>query len=341
MGLRQQGSLRTSRSDNGFTLVELLVVIAIVGTLLAMLLPAVQAAREAARQSQCLGHLKQIGLATLLFHDALEQFPPARIEWRQGDEASRRCGGFEPTWFAYLLPFLEEAAAADRWNLLETYSSHDEATRYYAPAVYACPARGPMTISKREPRLVNLPCDCGGDYLGLGPLGAVAHYAANHGDLSPGIGAGGDGFFWGGRGTGVLISVRADCGGVWPVYPVGLHDRVRRHAITDGLSKTALIGEPHTPPDEVGIAPDSGPMYDGQMLPASARLGGIGAPLASGPYDPDALWLFDRHSNYGFGSWHAGVSQFVLADGSARPFATDTDEAALAAFCNRADGEDL
>ena len=77
---------RTS-SVRGFTLVELLVVIAIIGILVALLLPAIQAAREAARRAQCANNMRQIGMALHLHHDQIKRFPPGFVAHNAGQAA--------------------------------------------------------------------------------------------------------------------------------------------------------------------------------------------------------------------------------------------------------------
>ncbi len=103
--------MRTRTTDRGFTLVELLVVIAIIGILIALLLPAVQAAREAARRSQCSNNLKQLGLAVHNYHDTFKVFPPGVVA------ARLNAGTTFPTnmsWMPLLLPFMEQAPLYDQ-----------------------------------------------------------------------------------------------------------------------------------------------------------------------------------------------------------------------------------
>ena len=133
----------SGRSRKAFTLVELLVVIAIIGVLIALLLPAVQAAREAARRMQCANHLKQLGLATHLFHDSYGFFPPGR-----GNGSNEINLTF--TWFAVIMPHLEGGAEFARWDLTKHYYDkvNIEARMYFIP-VYFCPSQGrsPNTLS--------------------------------------------------------------------------------------------------------------------------------------------------------------------------------------------------
>ena len=105
--------LRLRRRSTGFTLVELLVVIAIIGILIALLLPAVQAAREAARRSQCTNNIKQLALAMHNYHDVYKIFPRSCYG---GNDAVRpwnnweRFGANGP-----ILPFVEHKALADQF----------------------------------------------------------------------------------------------------------------------------------------------------------------------------------------------------------------------------------
>lgn len=108
----------TPQKTRAFTLVELLVVIAIIGILIAILLPAVQQVREAARRTTCLNNLKQVALATHMFHDARGAFPPART--CDPPNASKPCSGPD-SWFVRILPFVEQNNLHALWDVSIDY----------------------------------------------------------------------------------------------------------------------------------------------------------------------------------------------------------------------------
>src|SRR5437868_4572110 len=101
---------KTSRAVRGFTLIELLVVIAIIGVLVALLLPAVQQAREAARRSQCKNNLKQIGLALHNYHDTTGLFPLA--QYIDLNQVNSQWG-----WSAMILSYLDQGPLYQQLNV--------------------------------------------------------------------------------------------------------------------------------------------------------------------------------------------------------------------------------
>src|SRR5207248_10986938 len=110
----------------GFTLVELLVVIAIIGVLVALLLPAVQAAREAARRMQCSNHLKQIGLGLQNYHDTFQSLPYGARARCVSTTSANTCSnknmtqGYGPSWLMGILPFCEQKPLADLLEASQT-----------------------------------------------------------------------------------------------------------------------------------------------------------------------------------------------------------------------------
>ena len=125
--------MRTRRKSlRGFTLVELLVVIAIIGILIALLLPAVQAAREAARRSQCSNNLKQLALGLHNYHDTFNTLPPGGL--------THRGNGNRLSWNVLILPFIEQAPLHDMVNFKANHYNQNLAAAANQVATFLCPS---------------------------------------------------------------------------------------------------------------------------------------------------------------------------------------------------------
>src|SRR5271157_4735242 len=147
------------RMARGFTLIELLVVIAIISVLIALLLPAVQQAREAARRAQCVNNLKQIGLAMHNYEQSIGTFPPGYVSSINttvvnpcnADQEMQNGGvdlGTGWAWGSMILPFLEQQPLYSSINFNLSVAYHDNDTcSLTALSVYLCPSDdGPSVV---------------------------------------------------------------------------------------------------------------------------------------------------------------------------------------------------
>lgn len=316
-----------SKSRRAFTLVELLVVIAIIGILVALLLPAVQAAREAARRTQCTNQLKQVGLAMHMFHDAKQSLPPSRLPCHHG------------TWASLIWPYLEEGAIAERWDQERSYHFQPAENISVQVGLYLCPSR------RATPQL-----SVQGDTRGSVQHreGGLSDYAVSIGD---GVAYTGDG--GGSDSSGVAIPNgafrhgRGQCFGFDPDvrFQGSYKSIVSFRKISDGLSKTFLVGEKHLtepcfgrkngrdPVTNLSISCGDNSIYNGDFHRTIARYAGPESPIASSETAP----LIDVKSQ--FGSWHPGVCQFVLGDASVQSVSSSADPLLLGRLANIADGE--
>lgn len=283
--------------NRGFTLVELLVVIAIIGILVALLLPAVQAAREAARRMSCGNNLKQIGLALHNYHDSLQSFPSGYFE--SGVDLRESWG-----WSALLLPYIEQGSLHDQLGV--TRGTLYEQLVTNGPAVLA--------LTKTPLKSFMCPSDTGFNSPGL------VHNNRNFN--------GGLGFTAAGQtavpGTLVGVSNYPGVAGHRDVVSnnpnTGLffgNAGVRIADITDGTSNTLAVGERETLRCRSGT-------WVGTRRPAGG--GTAGANVLNGHSQvklnqagPPIAWNVDRLGcGEGFSSFHPGGAQFALADGSVR-----------------------
>jgi prepilin-type N-terminal cleavage/methylation domain-containing protein len=341
-----------------FTLVELLVVIAIIGILVALLLPAVQAAREAARRTQCMNNLKQIGLAVQNHVSALGVFPTGgtmpwvRLEHYQ--DANGNPWPIQPkvmSWAFQILPYREEGTVHDkrRDKPVAGIQAVDQIRKLLVP-MYFCPSR-------RQPTRWSNPAHVGTpseenfwliDYAGVTPgkPDAVASATLIEGD------------FWGWhpqnrcRSTPEAchykipkdlefhgIIVRTDFSlELSPPGPHGGNPPTKFSRITDGASKTLMVAEKRVPPasyeggghwaDDCGW----GDGWDGDSMRASWYP--VGRDMTVGESQ-----LNDRDFGFCLGSAHSSGFHGLFGDGSVRGISYDVDRLTLNRLGQRDDGE--
>jgi prepilin-type N-terminal cleavage/methylation domain-containing protein/prepilin-type processing-associated H-X9-DG protein len=263
-------------NSRGFTLVELLVVIAIIGILIALLLPAVQAAREAARRMQCANNLKQLGMAMHNYHSSLGCFPPG---FMAVDHTGNIAGGW--AWGVFLMPYIEQSALKDQLS----------ATKYTLSQVIGDPDLLPML--QMDLSVFTCPSSL------LEPLrefrGPGSEMVATSGYTCC------RGFFnyrYGGSGT--IISLNQKNNGI---FYASSSTRIRD--VRDGTSNTIALGE-RTVLDGDRTNPKKWPSWCG---PGGLGIGStVSSSVARQMNHPT-----DMHS---FSSDHPGGCQFCFVDGS-------------------------
>jgi prepilin-type N-terminal cleavage/methylation domain-containing protein len=317
----------------GFTLIELLVVIAIIGVLIALLLPAVQKVREAANRISCANNLKQIGLAIHNYHYSSRQLPPVRINNQFA------------TWFVLIMPFLEQDNIVRTWSFAQPYQQQPEIARTTQVKIYYCPSRRAANeISRQEgviPADPTPPPEVSGTPVSPWtaanhPPGALGDYAACVGDLR---GNGSDphrtNWFTNDANGAMIRGTQTSSSG-------SFRSVTSFADIRDGLSNTFLIGEKHVPLGMFGRAKvgDSS-IYNGLWTTYAGRCAGIEDPLAQSPTDvtPSIAEANDAMWSRKFGSYHPGICQFVMCDGSVRVIRNNIDPENLRRLAVRNDGE--
>ncbi len=323
---------RVRPRTQGFTLVELLVVIAIIGVLVALLLPAVQAARESARRSQCLNNLKQLGLAAQLHIEAHKVLPTGG--WGHGwvgdpdlGFGKSQAGG----WPFSVLPYLEQQALFDLGA-----GGDDEAksraveTLVTTPLdMFTCPSRRQTRLQVPRPTCVKRRYRNNPGFGRQRPTGpetvAKSCYAMNSGEewiryhAGPGTIAAAAQHVW--------PSIDDALGVCWWRSNFSLAD------IEDGTTNTLIFGEKSMDPvlyDSWYGGGDACDMYEGQDLENNRY---------AGPAHPLHIDTPGRTDTYAFGGPHPGGCNFALCDGSTRSISYDIDIDTYHRLALRADGE--
>ncbi len=300
-----------SSTRRGFTLIELLVVIAIIAILIALLLPAVQQAREAARRTQCKNNLKQLALAAHNFHDIYNRFPGGNFGSPQ--DAARVIAGNQ--WLGVLpqlLPQLEQPALYER---IAVWKGVDRRPNPASPGTFIAEKNwwddqvtdDTWTISQAKLAAFRCPSDIESATNGIFIVVHAYSLPATPNTLNlngsyfgPPDNVSGTTSYLGVGGGGSNVQ------GAWE-YRKGIFGSRTKFSfrdVSDGTSNTLLFGEV-----------TGGPLY--------------GHAWMSGGYMPDAWGLpqaapFEGSWNQ-FGSYHTGIVQFGLADGSVRSISNNID----------------
>ena len=277
----------------GFTLVELLVVIAITGVLVALILPAVQAAREAARRTQCINNLKQIGLALTNHHDAKGHYPSGR----ESDDQ------FGASWAFETLPYMEQQQVYQAFDKTKRVDddANSQAMRTPVPAYYCPTRRAPVADRDFD----------NDDAATLKPgVAAAGDYAANSG-VSTRIG------------TNATVDGAYDAGEAGPIFS---KSRINARHVTDGLSTTFVVGEKYMPP----VPEDADPGEEHADIGDSAFFSGDNRHAifrrSSAAFPTDSSDTYPGQ----YGSEHGEQSNFVFLDGSVHSISHDVDRETFA-----------
>jgi prepilin-type N-terminal cleavage/methylation domain-containing protein/prepilin-type processing-associated H-X9-DG protein len=292
-------TIKRRHQSHGFTLVELLVVIAIIGILVALLLPAIQAAREAARRCSCLNNVTQLGLAVHNYEFNLEAFPPGVTDSK--GPIRNEPEGQHVSWIVKILPFMEENALFAHFDQAAgAYASVNAKARSTNVSVLMCPSSPyPYRFDGEDPDT-------------LGNI-AKTTYAGCYNDIEAPIDVDNHGLLF-------------------------LNSHVRFDEIYDGSSKTLLISEKFIRPDDLGwVSGTRATLRNTTKIEQSRPQFGVVAPDDDNEGDAQdvAASLFVG----GFGGHHPGVVNAAFADGSTRAISNEINPEIWKLLGNRSDGQ--